>query len=168
MFGSKKTITDRVKDSLTGYLDEKFDDYRGQIASDLSRGLAALAGLVAVWSVVVISTIFLAISLAILIGWLLSFAMPSGSYAVSFSLMSIVIFASTYFLIKNKEHYIEKPVFNIMSELLRSPTVLVDKDIPITEEPVNIEQLPPTDNNSVKTKSPPISTQKENESKKKL
>lgn len=169
MFGSKKTITDRVKDSLTDYLDEKFDNYRGQIALDLSRGLAALAGLVALWSIAIVSGVFLAISLAFLLGWLLSFAMDSGSYVVSFGLMTVVIIAGTYYLIKNKDKYIEEPVFNIMSEMLRSPAILAPKEatttIPDTGDPVHIEHLPITDSNPITPESPnpPIVKEEEDE-----
>lgn len=167
MFGSKKTITDRVKDSLTDYLDEKFDNYRGQIALDLSRGLAALAGLIAVWSIAIISGIFLTVSMALLIGWLLSFAMPQGSYVVSFGLMAVGIFAGTYHLIKNKERYIEEPVFKLMSEMLRSPAILAPKEatttIPDTGDPVHIEHLPITDSNPITPESPnpPIVSEEE-------
>lgn len=126
MFGNKKNITDRVKDSITEYIDEKFDQYRSQIAFDLSRGLAALAGLVALWSVAIISGIFLAITLALLIGWLLSFVMNEGAYLVSFGGMALTIIAGTYFLIKNKKQYIEDPVFKIMSNVLRAPSAVIE------------------------------------------
>lgn len=126
MFGTKKNITDRVKDSITEYVDEKFDQYRGQISFDLSRGLAALAGLVALWSVAIISGIFLAITLSLLIGWLLSLVMAEGGYLVSFGMMALAIIAGTYFLIKNKKQYIEDPVFKIMSEVLRTPSAVIE------------------------------------------
>jgi hypothetical protein len=126
MFGNKKNITDRVKDSVTEYIDEKFDQYRGQIAFDVSRGLAALAGLVALWSVAIISGIFLAITLALLIGWLLSFVMNEGAYLVSFGGMALTIIAGTYFLIKNRKQYIEDPVFKIMSNVLRAPSAVIE------------------------------------------
>lgn len=169
MFGSKKTITDRVKDSLTDYLDEKFDNYRGQIALDLSRGLAALAGLIALWSVAIIGGIFLAVSLSLLLGWLLSFVMDSGSYVVSFGLMTVVVLAGTYYIIKNKDKLIEEPVFKIMSDMLRSPAILAPKEatttIPDTGDPVHIEHLPITDSNPITPESPnpPIVKEEEEE-----
>ncbi len=167
MFGNKKTITDRVKDSLTDYLDEKFDNYRGQIALDLSRGLAALAGLIAMWSIAIISGVFLAVALALLVGWLLSFALPAGSYVVSFALMSVIIFGGTYYLIKNRDRYIEEPVFNIMSKMLRSPAILAPKEatttIPDTSDPVHVEHLPITASQPITPDSPnpPIVNEKE-------
>lgn len=128
MFGTKKNITDRVKDSITEYMDEKFDQYKGQISFDLSRGLAALAGLVALWSVAIISGIFLAITLSLLIGWLLSFVMDEGGYLVSFGMMALAIIAGTYFLIKNKKEYIETPVFEIMSNVLQVPPDIIEAE----------------------------------------
>jgi hypothetical protein len=167
MFGSKKTITDRVKDSLTDYLDEKFDNYRGQIALDLSRGLAALAGLIALWSIAIVGGVFVAVAVSLLLGWLLSFVMPAGSYVLSFGVMAAVVFGGTYYLIKNKDRLIEEPVFNIMSEMLRSPAILAPKEatttIPDTGDPVHIEHLPITESMPITPDSPNPPIVKENE-----
>ncbi len=170
MFGSKKTITDRVKDSLTEYLDEKFDQYRSQIALDLSRGLGALAGLVALWSVAIISGIFSSITLALLIGWALSFLLGSGAYILSFGLLAILLLAGTYYLIKNKKRYIEQPVFDIMAALLRSPEESIYKEeAPIhseSNEPEDIASLPIVENNSTTTPLPSITNEQEQIDKK--
>ena len=167
MFGSKKTITDRVKESLTDYLDEKFDRYRGKIALDLSRGLAALAGLVALWSVAIVSGIFASITLALLIGWALSFVLESGGYVLSFGVLSILILTGTYYLIKNKKQYIEKPVFDIMSALLRSPeeSTYQDEDtLTAQQEPEDIASVPLIDTDT-NIQSSPITEEPEQNNK---
>lgn len=136
MFGSKKTITDRVKESLTEYLDAKFEDYRGQIALDLARGLAALAGLVVIWTLVIVCTLFVALTIGLLLGWLLSFFLSSFAYILSFLIIAISLMAAAYYLFKNKEQYIEEPVFKIMSETLRSPeTWGIESDNNNSKEP---------------------------------
>lgn len=149
MFGSKKSITDRVKDSLTDYLDDKFEDYRGQIALDLARGLGALAGLVALWSVAIIAGIFFSIAVALLLGWAFSFFIKSFAYALSFLLVSMILIAVAAYIIKYKEKYIVTPVFNIMSKTLRT-TLGID---PKNENPHPNEDIetPPMND---KTKAP--------------
>jgi len=136
MFGSKKSITDRVKNSLTDYLDDKFEDYRGQIALDLARGIGALAGLVAIWSVAIIAVMFFSIAVALLLGWVFSFFITTFAYALSFLLVSIVLIAVAAFIIKHKEKYIVTPVFDLMSTTLRSTMGLDEpiNDIPSTNE----------------------------------
>lgn len=119
MFSSK--FTDRVKDSLTQYLDQKFNDYRGQVVVDLSKGLAALAGLITLLSAVIVGSIFSAATLALLLGWLLSFVWAGPTYLVSFILVNALLFGGAYYLIKNKERYIEEPVFKIVSKALGNP-----------------------------------------------
>jgi hypothetical protein len=127
MFGSKKSITDRVKESLTDYLDDKFEDYRGQIALDLARGLGSLAGLVAIWSLAIIATMFFSISVALLLGWVFSFYLDNFAYPLSFLLVSIVLIALATYIIKHQEKYIVTPVFELMAKTLRT-TLGVDEE----------------------------------------
>ena len=150
MFGSKKSITDRVKESLTDYLDDKFEDYRGQIALDLARGIGALAGLVALWSVAIIAGMFFSIAIALLLGWAFSFFMESFAYTLSFLLVSMLLFAVAAFIIKHKEKYIVTPVFDLMATTLRTTMGL---DEPINEAPNPTEDIkePPVED---KTKTP--------------
>lgn len=157
MFGSKKSITDRVKDSLTDYLDDKFEDYRGQIALDLARGLGALAGLVALWSVAIILAMFVSIAIALLLGWAFSFFIATFAYVLSFLLVSIVLIAVAAYIIKHKEKYIERPVFEIMAKTLRTnlgvDTIETNKNPPQNKNPHSNEDIetPPMND---KTKAP--------------
>lgn len=120
MFGNKKTISDRIKEVLTEYIDTKFEDYRAQIALDLSNGLAALAGLIAIWTLAIVCVIFVSITMALLLGWLLSFWLYHFGYILSFLLIAGGLMGGAYWLLKNKKEYIEEPVFNIMSKTLRT------------------------------------------------
>ena len=121
MFGSKKTLTDRVRDTLTEYIDTKFEDYRGQISLDLARGLAALAGLIAIWTLAIVCLMFVSITFALLIGWALSFWMSSFAFVLSFLIVAVILLGAAFYILMNKEKYIEEPVFKIMAETLRSP-----------------------------------------------
>jgi hypothetical protein len=153
MFGSKKSITDRVKDSLTDYLDVKFEDYRGQIALDLARGIGALAGLVAIWSVAIIAGMFFSIAIALLLGWAFSFFMESFAYTLSFLLVSIFLFALAAFIIKYKEKYIVTPVFDLMATTLRT-IMNLDEVIPETPSPKKEAVKKPSKNDQPKTPIP--------------
>lgn len=148
MFSSK--FTGKVKDSLTDYLDKKFDDYRGQIALDLSRGLAVLAGLIAILSLAIVSGVFMAITIALLLGWLLSLFWQGPTYIVSFLVIGATLFGGAAYLIKYKEHYIEEPVFRAVSKVLRSPDSLASKEattvIPKENDPNPIKNMPLTEN----------------------
>lgn len=121
MFRNKKGITDRIKDVLTEYIDKKFEHYRGQIANDLAKGLASLAGLIAIWSLAIICLIFVSFTLALLLGWIFSFWMQSFAYVLSFLIVAVALLGTAFFVLINKEKYIEDPVFKIMSETLRNP-----------------------------------------------
>ncbi|MCP4441180.1 MAG: hypothetical protein GY810_19925 [Aureispira sp.] len=117
----KKNWTERLRERLTEYVDKRFEDYRGQIALDLSRGLAGLAGLVAIWTIGIICSVFVGIALALFLAWGLSFWIGQFAYIVSFFTIAIVFLGIAYFIIQHKEKYIEDPVFKIMSKTLRSP-----------------------------------------------
>jgi hypothetical protein len=149
MFGSKKSITDRVKDSLTDYLDDKFEDYRGQIALDLARGIGALAGLVALWSVIIIAAMFFSFAFSLFLGWVFSFFMTTFAYALSFLLVSVILIGLAAFIIKHKEKYIVTPVFDLMSATLRTTMGLdeASDETPSSEE--NIKE--PTTGDKTKT-----------------
>lgn len=121
MFGNKKNWTERLRERLTEYVDKRFEDYRGQIALDLARGLAGLAGLVAIWTIGILCSVFIGIALALFFAWILSFWMGQFAYIISFLSIAIIFSGIAYFIIKHKEKYIEDPVFKIMSKTLRSP-----------------------------------------------
>jgi hypothetical protein len=153
MFGSKKSITNRVKDSLTDYLDVKFEDYRGQIALDLAKGIGELAGLVAIWSVAIIAGMFFSIAIALLLGWAFSFFMESFAYTLSFLLVSILLFFLAAFIIKHKEKYIITPVFDLMATSLRT-IMNLDEVIPETSSPKKETVKKPSSNDKTKTPIP--------------
>lgn len=120
MFGNK-SLGDKLKETLTEYIDEKFEEYRGQLANDLSSGLSGLAGIVAIWSLFIVCLIFIAITIAMLLGWFLSNWMNDFAYVLSFLIVAVVLLTSAYFILINKRKYIEKPVYKIMSKTLRNP-----------------------------------------------
>ncbi len=121
MFGSKIPLTDKIKEALAEFVDEKFEEYRGQISNELSKGIAGLAGLVVIWSMAIMGCLFMAFSVALLIGWVLSFYWPVFGYVVSFLCISCCLIILAYCLFKKKQTLIEQPVYKIISILLENP-----------------------------------------------
>ncbi|MCH2021132.1 MAG: phage holin family protein [Saprospiraceae bacterium] len=115
MFSNKKTLSDRLKEVLTDYIDSKFEDYRGHLANDLSKGLASLAGLVAIWSLAIVCLMFFSISIALLLGWAFTFWMSSFSYVFSFLIIAVLLLGISIYILKNIKKIIEDPVYKIMS-----------------------------------------------------
>lgn len=120
MFGGTKNITDRLKDNITKYVDTKFEEYRSQIAVDLAKGLASLAGLIAIWTLAIVCVIFVSFAVALLLGWVLSHWMQSFAYVLSFLLIAVTLLSGAFFILINKEKYIEIPVYKTMSATLRA------------------------------------------------
>ena len=119
MFGTNNNNwSNKLLHKITTYIDTRFEDYRSQIADDLAKGLAVLAGLVALWTVAIISIVFAAFTFALLLGFLLSFWLGTLAYILSFLACSFVLFAGSYWLLKNKRAYIETPIEELMSKVL--------------------------------------------------
>ena len=116
MFSSnrKPIWLEKLQDGITEYVDERFDDYKHIIARDLSKGLASLAGMITVWSILIVGLVFTSFTIAFSLGWILSFWVPEASYLFSFALVSILLIAWIYYIIKNKRPQIEKHVFKIV------------------------------------------------------
>lgn len=141
MFNKNKlSWTDQLKDKITKYVDELFEDYRGQLSIDLSRGLAALAGLIALWTLAIVCVVFISITVALLIGWALSFYMQKFAYILGFLTVALVLLAIAYYIMKHKKQYIEQPVFRTMSKALRSP--LEKENHGLHPERVEVEVVP--------------------------
>jgi uncharacterized membrane protein YqjE len=122
MFNKNKlSWTDQLKDKITKYVDELFEEYRGQLSIDLSRGLAALAGLIALWTLAIVCVVFISITIALLIGWILSSYFQQFAYVLGFLLVALVLLGGAYYILQHRKKYIEQPVFNTMSKALRSP-----------------------------------------------
>jgi hypothetical protein len=118
MFGTNNNWSNKLLHKITSYIDTRFEDYRSQIADDLAKGLAVLAGLVALWTVAIISVVFAAFTFALLIGFLLSFWLGTLAYILSFLTCSLILFAGSYWLLKNKRTYIEMPIEKLLSKVL--------------------------------------------------
>ncbi len=134
MFGNKKTLADRLKEVLTEYIDTKFEEYRGQISNELSKGIAALAALVAIWSLIIIGIIFISFTTALILGWVLSGWIPGFAYQISFLTVSMILIAIAYFILKNKKKYIVKPVYEIISKELNNPEYVPEAEITEVEK----------------------------------
>jgi len=160
MFSSKRpSWIDQLREKLTKYVDERFEDYRGQIAMDLARGLASLAGIVAIWTLAIVCTIFVAITLSLLIGTVLSIWIGRFGYVISFMSIAAILLGTAYHILKHKEQYIEKPVFKVMSDALRNPETwgIDDKEKTDSkkEETPPKKETPPTPKENLPKLPPP-------------
>ncbi len=106
--GWKKMITDRV----SAYVDNRFVDYKSQISEDVSRGIANLAGLVVIWTLVIISLLFVGFTLALLFGYMLK------SNLIGFGIVSAIILLIAVLVFVNKEKWIEQPVYESTTKAL--------------------------------------------------
>lgn len=150
MFGSKIPITDKIKEALTEYIDEKFEEYRGEISNDLSKGIGGLAGLVAIWSMFIICLLFVSFSIALFLGWLLSFWLNLPAYIISFAFISILLITAAYLIFKNKKRYIEAPVYKIISKALNNPKYVEVEEEFSAPSQIEILQIDNDNNNAQK------------------
>jgi hypothetical protein len=113
-------FSDRVKDKVQSFTDQKFEDYRGQVSVDLARGIATAAGLVALWTAIVLVLLFGNIALGFFLAWLIRPWCGDLSYALSFGGIALVFCGLCYWVIRYRFKYIEMPVFRLISHALRS------------------------------------------------
>ena len=143
MFGKGNNWTDKLKDKLTAYVDERFEDYKERLAEDLSKGIATLAGLVLIWTVAVIGVIFVGIAMSLLLAELFRPWLANWAYLLGFLVVAMAIGALGYWLIKNKVQYVEKPVY---LDILKSlGGILPEEPEPVAEPLAETKQdvLPP-------------------------
>jgi len=129
MFGNnKKSWGDRIRERLTEYIDQRFDDYRGQLSHDVSEGISILAGLIAIWTVGILLVVFVGFSLALLLGWGLSYFMGTLGYLLGFVIITLVILGGGLWVLSRRVKLIERPVFKLISQSLRAPNKNDDDD----------------------------------------
>ena len=68
--------------------------------------------MITVWSILIVGLVFTSFSFAFVLGWILSFWITDLSYLISFTLVSVLLIAGIYYIIKNKRKNIEKYVFD--------------------------------------------------------
>ena len=133
MFG-RNTWTDRLREKLTDYVDEKFVDYRERLANDLARGVAALAILVVKWSLLLLLVFFSAIMLAFFAAELLRPYFTSWAYTLGFG-MVLCILITLLLWFRTRLNWMEHKVFDDIKKSL-----LDEKDI----ETIEAESEPET------------------------
>lgn len=110
----KNSLTGRLSEKITEYLDDRVLDYKEQVADDLAKGLGALAGLVAIWTMITILLIFGGIALSLFIGTTL------GNSLAGYGIVAGIYIVVAYIILKNKKAWIEQPVFRITFKALTS------------------------------------------------
>lgn len=112
---------DRLTTKINTYIDNRFDTYRGQLSTDLSSGLAALAGLIAVWTLFIVLVVFIGIALALWLGVLLRPWLPQTATVWGFSGIALLFIGLAYYVFLHRKRLIETPVYRITSRALRAP-----------------------------------------------
>lgn len=105
---------DKITNKLNTYIDDRFEHYRGYISTDISQGIAALAGLIALWTVFLLVLFFGGILMAVVI-WHYSdsLLLGVGIVAALHLIIGILVFL-------NKKRLIEDPVYRITHKALNT------------------------------------------------
>lgn len=114
-------MINRIKNRINEYVDHRFEDYRGQIARDVAKGLGALAGLLALWTAGLVATFFVGITLSLLIASFLPIVWGIWRYLIGFILIALLQVVVVYVLLRRRKTWIEEPVEQITAHALRSP-----------------------------------------------
>jgi DNA-binding ferritin-like protein (Dps family) len=109
MFG-RNSWTDRLRDKLTDYVDEKFVDYRDRLANDLARGVGALAVLAVKWSLLLLLLFFSAVLLSFLAAELFRPLLANWSYVGGFGLVLMILILFLLWM-RTKLDWMEHQVF---------------------------------------------------------
>ena len=135
MFG-KKSWTDKLKAHVGGFTDERFGEYRDQIAEDLAQGVSRLAGLVIIWTLGLILALFSGLALAFLIAWLLEPWLGGAHYVLGFGLTTAALYALAHRIWHRHKAVWEDEVYQRIAKALRAP----EKEPPAAPPP-NLPQL---------------------------
>lgn len=135
-------MINRIKNRINEYVDERFEDYRGQIARDVAKGLGALAGLLALWTAGLVAAFFVGITVALLLASFLPSDWGLWRYLLGFITIALFQVVVVYQLLKHRKSWIEQPVEQITAKALRSPDEveelqeqLANEDMEETETP---------------------------------
>ncbi len=170
MFG-KNSWTEKLKDKLSTYIDERFTAYREQLANDLARGVSTLAALLVMWSTFLLLLFFTALVFSFLLAELCRPWVGSWAYVLGFGFVLCSLSLLIYF-IRGALPSIEKRVFeDIKKALLSEPAPPVASSTTISEgiavaddvaeelpstdtELLQEEEELPTDDSATKSKDP--------------
>lgn len=137
-------MINRIKNRINSYVDERFEDYRGQIARDVAKGLGALAGLLALWTAGLVAAFFVGVTFALLFASFLPIDWGIWRYLLGFITIALLQVIVVYILLQRRKTWIEQPVEQITASALRSPESAeelqqkleeeAEQDLPLSEE----------------------------------
>ena len=126
----ENSLKNKMANRVADFLDDRFDEYRSQISIDISKGLSKLAGVLAIWTMIIICLVFVGLAVALGLGALL------GSYIAGFAIVALLHLGTMYVVIRNQKKWIEEPIFNISKKALRGRITGSDTDEKLLEEVV--------------------------------
>lgn len=126
----ENSLKNKMAGRVADFMDDRFDEYRGQISIDISKGLSKLSGVIAIWSMIIISLIFAGLALAIGLGLII------GSYIAGFAIIAVLQLFVMYMVFRNKKKWIEDPIFTISKKALRGRITGNEEDEKLFEETV--------------------------------
>ena len=109
----EKGLTKKIANRLTAYVDERFEDYRNQITMDLSKGLAALSGVIVIWTIIILIVVFIGITLSFFLGKVLN----SNTYG--FLIVTGVMIIGGSLIMLRRKALVESRVLEIAKRALR-------------------------------------------------
>ena len=118
---SGKSFSDRLKDRLQSFTNARFEDYRGQLTNDLARGVAVVAGLLVLWSLVLVVLLFVGLMLAFLLAWALRPWLGDLAYVGGFGLVALAMAGLAWRFLRQRLQLIELPVYRLLLQVLRQP-----------------------------------------------
>lgn len=111
----KNTWTKRIVDKINPHVDEKFEEYRLQVSSDLARGISESAGILVLLASGTLILAFAGLALGLLIGlWF-------DRLALGFLVVTIIYIGIFFYLFYKGRKIIQSKVLEEMSESLRIP-----------------------------------------------
>ncbi|MEM7104429.1 MAG: hypothetical protein AAF502_14930 [Bacteroidota bacterium] len=126
----ENSLKNKMANRVADFLDDRFDEYRGQISIDISKGLSKLAGVIAIWTMIILFLVFSGLAIALGLGAL------TGSYIAGFAIVAVIHILIMYLVMKNLGKWIEEPIFNISKKALRGSITTSETDEKLLEEVV--------------------------------
>ena len=110
--------SEKLRERLTAYADERFEDYKGRLSTDLSQGIATLASLLTIWTIAMVCLIFIGIMLGMFLTQILSFWVGNWSGVLGFLIITILYIIIGSWFLKNRVKFVENPVYKAVYDAL--------------------------------------------------
>ncbi len=107
-------LGEKIVNKINGFVDQRFNTYREQISDDVAEGVSTMAGMITVWTMSLLSTIFIGIAGGFaLSSW-------SGSYLIGFSIIAGLIFIISVIIVSFRKTLIVDPVYKAINSAFQA------------------------------------------------